>query len=145
MSAGPNVSFTDTGLAAASTHTYVVVASDEVNTGPPSPASAPITVSAAAAPIFADDFAGGNLSNWTSATRLTIDAGAGSPAAPSARAQVTAQSAFATKTLAQTYSQVCMSMNVNVTTRAGPRSTCCGCAPRPTDRWPRSICSPRAR
>ncbi len=112
VSAGPNVSFTDTGLAAASTHTYVVVASDEVNTGPPSPASAPITVSSAAGAIFADDFA--NLAGWSSTTRLTIDAGAGSPSAPSARAQVVNQSAFANKTLAQTYPQACLSASVNL-------------------------------
>jgi hypothetical protein len=106
------VSFTDTGLAPLSTHTYVVTASDEANTGPPSPASAPITVSAAAAPIFADEFA--NLSSWNSSTRLTIDTGAGSPSAPSARAQVVNQSAFAVETLAQTYQQLCLSLNVNL-------------------------------
>ena len=36
------------------------------------------------------------------------------PSAPSARAQVVNQSAFANKTLAQTYPQVCMSVNVNL-------------------------------
>ncbi len=76
-------------------------------------------VTGTATAIFADDFTGGNFSNWTSATRLTIDAGTGSPAAPSARAQVTAQSAFATKLLTGTFSQVCMSMSVNVTTQGG--------------------------
>ena len=50
---------------------------------------------------------------------MTIDGGTGSPAAPSARAQVTAQSAFATKLLTGTFSQVCMSMSVNVTTQGG--------------------------
>ena len=38
--------------------------------------------------IFSDEFA--SLSNWT-VTRLTLDQGTGSPGAPSARAQVTAQ------------------------------------------------------
>ena len=82
-------------------------------------ASALAIVTGTATAIFADDFTGGNLSNWTSATRLTIDGGTGSPAAPSARAQVTAQSAFATKMLTGTFSQVCMSTNVNVTTQGG--------------------------
>lgn len=67
-----------------------------------------------AAPIFSDDFTSGNLSNWTSVTRLTIDNGSGSPAAPSARGQVSGQSAFAYRNLGATYSQVCMSVNVNV-------------------------------
>ncbi len=66
---------------------------------------------AQAAVIVSDDFA--NLSAWT-ATRITLDNAIGSPAAPSARAQVTAQSAFATRDLSSTYSQVCMSANVNL-------------------------------
>jgi len=112
VSAGPTVAFTDSGLTPSSTHTYVVTASDEANTGPPSPASPPITVSASAAPIFADEFA--NLSSWNSVTRLTIDGGTGNPSAPSARAQVVNQSAFANETLGQTYQQLCMSLNVNL-------------------------------
>jgi hypothetical protein len=44
-----------------------------------------------------------------------VDSTSGSPAAPSARAAVTNQSAFATKTLAATYSNLCMSVNVNET------------------------------
>ena len=46
-----------------------------------SPVSAPIQV---ASLIFADDFSTGDLSLWTSVTRLTIDGTQGSPAAPSA-------------------------------------------------------------
>jgi PKD repeat protein len=69
---------------------------------------------ASATPIFSDDFSSANFSNWTSVTRLTIDNGGGSPASPSARAEVTAQSAFAYRQLGSTFSQLCMSENVNV-------------------------------
>lgn len=77
-----------------------------------------VAPAAYAAPIFTDDFSSGNFSNWTSSTRLTIDNGSGSPASPSARAQVTSQSAFAYRNLGATFTQVCMSENVNVTTTA---------------------------
>ena len=72
-----------------------------------------VAPAAYAAPLFSDDFTAGNLANWT-ATRLTIDNAAGSPAAPSARAQVTNQSAFAYRNLGATFNQVCMSTNVNL-------------------------------
>jgi PKD repeat protein len=49
---------------------------------------------------------------------LTIDGGTGSPGAPSARAQVTSQSAFAYRDLGTTASQVCVSANVNVSSGA---------------------------
>ena len=84
---------------------------------------------ASAATINSDDFNSGNFSNWTSNTRLTIDNTIGGPAAPSARAQVTNQSAFAYRDLGTTVSQLCMSTNVNVA--AGHRSTCSGCGPLP--------------
>ena len=67
-----------------------------------------------AAQIFVDDFASGNFTNWTTSTRLTIDNGGGSPASPSARAQVTAQSAFAYRNLPSTFTQGCVSLNVNL-------------------------------
>ncbi len=79
-----------------------------------SPASDPITVSSAST-IFSDDFATGDFSNWTGVTRLTIDNGTGGVAPPSARGAVTNQSAFAYKTLADTYNSICMSANVNAT------------------------------
>ena len=103
-----------------SSHTYAVQATDAFNnTSQMSLASDSIVVTSGNPAIFADEFSSNDFSNWTSATRLTIDGGTGSPAAPSARAQVTAQSAFATKLLTGTFSQVCMSMNVNVTTQGG--------------------------
>jgi hypothetical protein len=85
-----------------------------------SAASASILVSGAPAAIFEDDFSGGDLSAWTSVTRLTIDGAQGSPAAPSARANVTAQSAFAYRDLAGPVTgQVCMSLNVNLASGTG--------------------------
>jgi hypothetical protein len=64
--------------------------------------------------IFSDDFSSGTFSNWTSTTRLTIATGTGSPSAPSARAQVSNQSAFAVRNLSQTLAQGCFSVNVNL-------------------------------
>jgi hypothetical protein len=78
------------------------------------------TVSTGAVPpMFSDDFTSGNFSNWTSNTRLTIDNTLGSPGTPSARAQVTNQSATAYRTLNATTMSACTSMNVNRTT-GGP-------------------------
>ncbi len=74
---------------------------------------------ASAAPIFREDFATGDFSSWTAVTRLTIDNGNGSPTSPSARAQVSGQSAFAYLTLGSTFSQVCMSANVDVAAGSG--------------------------
>ena len=54
---------------------------------------------------------------WT-ATRITIDNTIGSPAAPSARAAVTNQSASAYRNLATTTMTPCMSVNVNRTSGA---------------------------
>ena len=114
------VTYTDTGLAPSSVHTYTVVAVDGVgNASAPSPSSDPITVAAASGAIFSDDFSSGDFANWTSVTRVTIDPAAGSPSAPSARGQVSAQSAFLTKTLPATYAQVCVSMNVNAASFGG--------------------------
>ena len=81
--------------------------------------SAQAVVNDPSAAIFTDEFTSGGFTNWTSITRLTIDNAIGSPAAPSARAQVSAQSAFATKNLGGTFNQVCMSVAVNVTNGGG--------------------------
>ncbi len=95
--------------------TIVVTVTPNDGTANGTGVSATATVSAGAAPpIFADDFSSGGFTNWNSFLRLTIDTGTGSPAAPSARAQVTAQSASATKDLAQTYTQICASLNVSL-------------------------------
>jgi PKD repeat protein len=74
---------------------------------------------ASAATIFQDDFTSGGFTNWTVVTRLTIDNTAGSPAAPSARGQVSGQSAYAYRNLASTLTQVCASANVNLASGTG--------------------------
>ncbi len=121
------VGFTDTGLTPSSTHTYTVIALDGANNPSlESPPSDPITVQDAPPPtsIFADDFSSGSFSNWTGVTRLAIDATQGGVAPPSARAQTSAQSAWAFKSLPATYNSICLGMRVNVTsTEAAPR--CC--------------------
>ena len=114
-----STTFTDTGLAAGSTHTYTVDAVDALtNASAKSTPSDPITVASGGA-IFSDDFSSGNFSNWTGVTRLTIDSTQGSAGAPSARGNPSATSAFAYKTLGATYPSACMSVNVNLASQPG--------------------------
>jgi len=113
-------SFSDPGLAPGSSHTYTVDAVDALNNpSAMSPASASILVSSSNPPIFSDDFSSGNFSNWTSFTLLTIDNANGSPSVPSARAQVTNQSASAYRDLPSTMTTACASVNVNVSSGSG--------------------------
>jgi hypothetical protein len=113
-------SYQDGGLTPGSLHTYTVDAVDMFgNASAMSPLSNPVTVSAGSVPaIFADDFTGGTMGNWTASSNLTVDGTAGTPA-PSARAQVTSLPAYAYANLSTTYSQVCMSMDVNLQTNVG--------------------------
>ncbi|MEO8424620.1 MAG: LamG domain-containing protein [Actinomycetota bacterium] len=114
--------FADMGLEASSVHSYTVDAVDgstNANASPLSPASGLITVFSPPTFIFADDFSTGNLANWSGVTRLTIDAAQGSSAAPSARALVSGQSAWAFRTLGATYASACMSVNVNASSLGG--------------------------
>ncbi len=111
------VSFTDSGLAAGSTHSYRVLAEDGWgNPGQQSGQSAPITVLTSPNPtvIFADGFSSGSFSNWTTTARLSISTGVGSPSPPSARAQVVNQSAWAERVLPGTHTAVCMSLRADV-------------------------------
>ena len=119
-SSAATVAFTDTGLQSNSIHTYTVTALDGAsNESDPSPASAPITVMSAPSAIFADDFSGGSLANWTTATRFTIDGTTGGIAPPSARAAAAGQFATLAKTLVGTYPNLCVSWRVNVSARTG--------------------------
>ena len=112
-------SYTDTGLAAGSNHSYTVAAVDAAgNASAKSASSATITVLTTLIGT-SDDFTSGNFSGWTSDTGLTIDTTDGSPAAPSARANVVSQAAFAVRTLPSALSQLCVSVNVNLATGTG--------------------------
>jgi alpha-tubulin suppressor-like RCC1 family protein len=114
------VSFTDTGLAPDSTHTYTVVARDgALNDSPSSDPSDPITVQSSPPAVFADGFSTGTFAAWTSVTRLTIDQSTGDPAPPSARAQVSGLSAYARKTIPSTSGPICISERVNVLNGGG--------------------------
>ena len=67
-----NTSYSDTGLAAGSFHTYAVQATDAfTNTSQMSPVSDQIQVMSGTPAIFSDEFTS-DFSNWT-VTRLTID------------------------------------------------------------------------
>jgi Regulator of chromosome condensation (RCC1) repeat len=110
------VGFTDTGLAPSSTHTYAVVAVDGSNNpSAPSDLSDPITVISGPPVLFSDDFSSGNLSKWSTVTRLAIDGAVGDPV-PSAQAQGP-MSAFAYATLPSPVTTACESVDVNVTAR----------------------------
>jgi chitodextrinase len=111
--------FSDPGLVNGSVHTYTVDATDALNhVSQLSSSSNPTTVFSPPTFIFADDFSSGTLANW-GVTRLTVDATQGSTSAPSARAQVTGQSAWAFHTLTGTLNSACMSMNVNAASFGG--------------------------
>lgn len=110
--------FTDPWVVPGSTHTYFVVAFDVEENQSTSPTSDPITVPEAP-PSFMDDFSSGGFANWTSVTRLMIDNSMGSPAAPSARAQVSNQRAFAYRTLDTPVMGGCLSANVNLISGLG--------------------------
>ncbi len=112
-----STSFVDSGLAAGSTHTYVVEPVDALsNVGPPSDASVPITVMSA---IFADDFTGASFANWTGVTNMSIDGGTGAPSPPSALGAPSNQAAFAFRTLETSYATMCASLRVDVTGQSG--------------------------
>jgi hypothetical protein len=115
--------FTDTGLAPGSQHTYRIGAVDRLGNGPTlGPGSDPITVASPSASAFADDFSSGNFSQWTGFTRMTIDASNGAPSAPSARADTSggAAIAYAYENLSTPMSTICMSARFNV---ASPSNT----------------------
>jgi hypothetical protein len=112
VSSQPTVAFTDTNLTPGSSHTYTVAASDGVNTGPPSLASAPITV---AADLFSDGFESGNLSAWTRSAGLTTestDVYAGTQSAIGTSTGTTTN--FAEKTLSSTSTDLYAKVAVKV-------------------------------
>jgi Laminin G domain len=117
-SSAPMVSYKDTGLVPDSMHVYGVVALDGAqNPSPMSDPSEPITVQPVPPVLIVDDFSGG-LSSWT-ATRVTLDNADGSPSVPSARVQVSGESAFATRVLPVSLASACVSANVNETVFGG--------------------------
>jgi Glycosyl hydrolase family 26 len=115
------VQFQDTGLQPSSTHTYTVIAADTAgNTSAPSPPSGPITVQEAPPPppsIFADDFSSGAFANWSGVSGLSIDSTRGGVAPPSARAQVNGTPAWASRALGATFSSLCVSANLNLSSQ----------------------------
>ncbi|WP_432939423.1 fibronectin type III domain-containing protein [Kribbella sp. CA-253562] len=118
-SSGTTVSYTRSGLAAGSTHTYSVRAIDAAgNIGPTAGPSAPITVQQASSAIFESDFSAG-FTGWTTNTGLTVDATQGSPSAPSARGNPVAARAFASRALGGTYPSLCHSQQVRISSLGG--------------------------
>jgi hypothetical protein len=108
------VSFTDTGLAGGSTHTYQVSASDGTNSSALSPVSNQVTVQAGSPAVFSDDFSNG-LVGWSSAN-LTVDQTTFPPggAAPSVRGATSGAPQWATHTLGGSYTSLCVQANINL-------------------------------
>jgi hypothetical protein len=110
----PSTTFVDVGLVPESVHTYAVQAVDSPgNESEMSGTSAPITALSGPVAIFTDDFSTGDFSRWTTVTRFAIDAATGGIAPPSARAQVVAQSAAMSRTLAASFTSICAGVRVN--------------------------------
>jgi hypothetical protein len=109
------VTYEDSGLDMASSHTYQVDAVDE--SGNPSAKSAVSGPVSTGGTIWSDGFDTADFSAWTSVTRMSIAGGTGGNAPPSAFASPVAQSATASKTLGADFPSICLSANVNVTNR----------------------------
>jgi len=109
------VSWEDTGLDVASSHTYEVDAVDD--SGNPSAKSGVSDPISTGGTFWSDGFDSADFSAWTSVTRMSIDGGTGGNAPPSAYASPVAQSATASKTLGADFPSICLSANVNVTNR----------------------------
>jgi arylsulfatase A-like enzyme len=112
------VTVRDDDLAPAGVHTYVVDAWDGRNRSGPSATSEPVTVSAEAPPLFADDFSSG-FTRWSAKTNLTLDSIVGHDAPPSARAQVANAKAFASTVLGGPEQSVCMQEAVRYASGTG--------------------------
>jgi hypothetical protein len=112
------VSFTDTGLAGDSTHTYQVSASDGVNSSGLSPVSNQVTVQAGSPAVFSDDF-GNGLAGWSSAG-LTVDQTRFPPggSAPSIRGSTSGAVQWATHPLGGSYTSLCAQADVNLTSQS---------------------------
>ncbi|MCU1358737.1 MAG: regulator of chromosome condensation [Ilumatobacteraceae bacterium] len=124
-SSAATVTFADTTLEQGSTHTWTVVASDGVNTGPASAASDPVTVASGGTgtpptELVSIDFSAG-LSGFTGVTRLAVDDTMGSPtdAAPSAKVGVVNQTGTGQVALATNATQACTSVDVRVASVTG--------------------------
>ncbi len=109
------VTYEDSGLDMASSHTYQVDAVDE--SGNPSAKSAVSGPVSTGGTFWSDGFDTADFSAWTSVTRMSIAGGTGGNAPPSAFASPVAQSATASKTLGADFPSICLSANVNVTNR----------------------------
>jgi hypothetical protein len=105
------VSFTDTGLAAGSSHTYRVEASDGSNVSAKSDPSAPIAV--AGGIVFTDGFDGG-LVAWSTTVNVALDGSTGATAPPSLLTDSSGAAAYAARSLGATYPTLCLTEAVNV-------------------------------
>jgi hypothetical protein len=104
------VSFTDTGLAAGSSHTYRIEASDGSNVSAKSGPSSPIPV--AGGIVFTDGFDGG-LVAWNTTVNVALDGSTGATAPPSLLTQSSGAAAYAARSFGATYPTLCLGGAVN--------------------------------
>jgi len=121
------ISFSQSGLAGDSVHTWTVSAFDGTNEGPLSAASNPVTIAAASSgpPVLVEnDFTNG-LTGWTSVSGLTVDSTTGSPtnAPPSARAARTNQAGSGQLALPSATTEACTAFDVRVASVSGTNRT----------------------
>ena len=102
-SAGATTSYTDSNVVGGSTHTYAVLAVDQVgNVSALSPAVS-VTTPIAAPPLFADGFESGDVSGWTSSAGLSVENTDVRSGAYAAEGSTTTGATYAKETLPSTY------------------------------------------
>jgi hypothetical protein len=105
-----SVSFTDTGLAPGSAHTYQVDAGDGVNFSAKSNPSS--TIQVAGGIVFTDGFDGG-LAAWNTTVNVSLDSTTGATAPPSVLAGPSGVAAYAARNLGVSYPALCLTEAVN--------------------------------
>ena len=103
------LTFTDTTVLAATTHTYAVRARDLAGNVSPLGSADPVTTPAAAAPVFSDGFEAGTTGAWTTTGGLTVTTSAVHSGTSAAEGVTATTAAFAKKTVptsSDTYARV---------------------------------------
>jgi fibronectin type 3 domain-containing protein len=99
---GSTLTYSDTSVTPASTHSYTVKARDLAgNQSPASPAASATTASGTSAPIFTDDFESGTLTGWTN-TGMVVQSAETFGGSWAARATTTSAASWAWHSLSAT-------------------------------------------
>jgi chitodextrinase len=114
VAVSPTPSYADTGLAAASTHTYVVYAYDAAGNVSPASNSVTATTLAAGQVLFMDGFETGNLAAWTTVLGVVAQQQLVGTGAWAARMTSTSAATYALETLPATYTEATYSVRFHV-------------------------------